>query len=290
MLTSTIAGLAEEGARVGARPGGARHRWHLAQIDLSRVDARHRDDTALFYLLASASFIESGSELYTRNLLTYYQDNAQIAAWLREEWEGEELQHGAALRAYVQALWPQFDWVVAYRQFFAEYSLAASPDAFEATPYLELAARCMIETGTASLYQMLHSYAQEPVLRQILGHIRDDEVRHYKNFLKFVRTEQASGGRRRLAVATAIARRAREARSDDAWIAFRHAYEVRNPGLRCERRDFERWDREVKKIIRHHFPFRMAADMLVAPLALPVLLRRLIRQVTEVGLQRALCG
>jgi hypothetical protein len=288
MQNQTDNRLAEGGARTGAPVAGGRRNWRLADIDFSRVDARHRDDTTLFYLLVGASFVESGSELYTRNLLTYYRDDAPIADWLSNEWEGEELQHGAALRAYVAALWPRFDWQQAYRRFYAEYSQAASPEAFEATPYLELAARCMIETGTSSLYRMLHSYAKEPVLRQILGNIRDDEVRHYKHFLSFARAAQVRAGRRRWSVAVAIARRLRESRSDDAWIAFHHAYEVNNPGNRCERRHFEQWNRAVQTIIRGSFPFRMAAEMLVAPLSLPVLLRRPMRRLVELGLRRVL--
>jgi len=262
--------------------------WNLADIDLSAADLRHRGDTTLFYLLAAASFVETGSDLYTRNLLTYYRDDAAIADWLTRYWESEELQHGAALRAYVERLWPEFDWEQAYQRFFAEYSLSASPDAFEATPYLELAARCMIETGTATTYRMLHDYAQEPVLRRILGHIRDDEVRHYKHFLSFVRLAQQRTGRRSFAVARAIARRVRESRADDTWIAFRHAYEVHNAGLVCSRSEYERWYREVKKIMRDNYPFRMSAEMLVAPLSLPLPLRRLARRAAEFGVRRAL--
>jgi len=90
-----------------------------------------------------------------------------------------------ALRGYIGAVWPDFDWPKAYEAFLTEYARVASPDAFEATTQLELAARCMIETGTTSLYQTLLGYAQEPVLRQVLKHIRDDEVDHYKYFLRF---------------------------------------------------------------------------------------------------------
>jgi len=271
-----------------AETGGPR--WRLADIDFSQVDRRHRGDTTLFYLLASASFVESGSELYTNNLLTYYSDDARIAHWLRNEWQGEELQHGEALRTYVATLWPEFDWQQAYDRFFAEYSQAAGPEAFEATPYLELAARCMIETGTSSLYRMLHDYAREPVLRFILGQIRDDEVRHYKHFLGYLRAEQARSGRRPFAVARAIARRLRESRLDDTWIAFRHAFEVTNPGRCCENRDFDRWNRKVKQIIRSAFPFRMTAEMMVAPLSAPVVLRRPLRRATEFGLRRVLAS
>jgi len=272
----------------GRASGGPprRPRWRVGEIDFGRADPRHRSDTTLFYLLTGASFVESGSDLYTRNLLTYYRDAGPIADWLREVWEPEELQHGAALRAYVQAVWPEFDWNEAYRRFLVEYSRVASPEAFEATPQLELAARCMIETGTATLYRMLYDYAQEPVLREVLGHIRTDEVNHYKHFLQYFRAGQ--GGQGRLRVAWAIARRVRESRSDDAWIAFRHAFEVRNPGRSCERSDFDQWQQQWQAIMRRAYPFRMAAEMLIAPLDLPWLARRLARTTAELALRRAL--
>ena len=269
-------------------PSSSRPVWRVSEIDFASVDKRHRSDTTLFYLLAGASFVECGSELYTRNLLTYYRDDPQIADWLSNVWEQEEMQHGAALRAYVRAVWPEFDWDEAYRRFIAEYSQAASPDAFEATPHLELAARCMIETGTTSLYRMLHEYAQEPVLRRVLAHIRDDEVNHYKHFLQYFRAGQRAEGPRRLKVAWAIGRRVRESRSDDAWIAFRHAFEVSNPGRTGQRSDFEQWQTQLQTIMRRTFPFRTAADMLVAPLALPVLLRRLARRGAELALRHVL--
>ena len=285
---------AEQGVRPAPRrngsPAGRRPRirplWRVGEIDFARADSRHRFDTTLFYVLTGASFVESGSELYTRNLLTYYRDVPQISDWLNNVWEPEELQHGAALRAYVQAVWPEFDWDQAYRRFLAEYSQAASPEAFEATPHLELAARCMIETGTATLYRMMHEYAQEPVLREVLAHIRDDEVNHYKHFLQYFRSSQGREGR--LRIAWAIGRRVRESRADDAWIAFRHAFEVRNPGRTCRRSDFDQWQSAVQAIMRRTFPFRMAADMLIAPLALPALTRRIARRIASAVLRRAL--
>jgi hypothetical protein len=283
---------ADRGVEARTGPNGRqwadRRAWRVGDIDFSRASPLHRDDATLFYVLTGASFVESGSELYTRNLLTYYRGDPAIADWLSNAWEPEELQHGAALRAYVQAVWPEFDWQRAYRGFFAEYSQVASPEAFEATPHLELAARCMIETGTASLYRMLHEFVQEPVLRQVLGHIRDDEIGHYKHFLHFFRAGQSRESAGALRVAWAIGRRVRESRSDDSWIAFRHAFEERNPGRRCQRSDFDLWQAQLQVIVRRAFPFRMAAEMLVAPLALPRLVRRLARRAAEAGLRRVL--
>lgn len=268
--------------------GRAHPRWRVDDIDFSRADLRHRPDMSLFYLLATASFIESGSDLYTRNLLVYYGGDPEIAEWLRRVWEVEELQHGAALRGYVQAVWPEFDWTRAYEAFLTEYAQVASPDAFESTAQLELAARCMIETGTTSLYQTLLNSTQEPILRKVLTHIRDDEVSHYKHFLRFFRAELARTGASRMRVAWAIARRVRESRTDDAWIAFRHAFEANHPQRRCTRRDFDQWRSALQVIFRRAFPFGQAAGMLVAPLALPISVRHLARGAAEMVLRCAL--
>jgi len=77
--------------------------WRVADIDFTAADSRHRSDTTLFYLLIGASFVEKRLGVCTtRNLLTYYRDDAPIADWLNNTWEPEELQHGGpALRAYV---------------------------------------------------------------------------------------------------------------------------------------------------------------------------------------------
>jgi hypothetical protein len=90
-------------------------RWYLEDLNYSGIDiprVRERDD--LFLLVCSASFIESGSSTYSRNLVDYFSDDAEVREWLIEHWEPEELQHGRALRAYVQHVWREFDWEGAY--------------------------------------------------------------------------------------------------------------------------------------------------------------------------------
>src|SRR5262245_45826307 len=97
--------------------------WRLEEIDLSAIEQeRVRDDETLFFLLATSSFVEIASGLYTRNLSEYYAGDQSILGWLNGNWEQEEIQHGRALRAYVQAVWPEFDWETANRRFYAEYS------------------------------------------------------------------------------------------------------------------------------------------------------------------------
>jgi hypothetical protein len=96
--------------------------WTLDSIDLSRIDlscVRHDED--LFFLLCSASFVESGSDLYTQNLVDHFAGDQELQTWLSQHWEHEEQQHGRALAAYVRTVWPEFDWDSGFKAFWNEY-------------------------------------------------------------------------------------------------------------------------------------------------------------------------
>lgn len=143
--------------------------------------------------MACASFVESGSDLYTQNLVDFFRGDDEVTAWLTHQWEAEELQHGRALRAYVSHVWPEFDWEGAYRSFLEEYATYCKVELLAPTRGLELAARCVIETGTASYYRALARSTTEPVLRDLASRIAADEVSHYKHFYRFFR---ATGNRK----------------------------------------------------------------------------------------------
>lgn len=106
--------------------------WRIEDIDLSRIDRRKAaSNEHLLLLLCAASFIESGTDLYTSNLSTYFNDDPEVSDWLNNEWEPEEMQHGRALKTYIHHVWPEFDWDTAFKNFFAEYSLTCSVEDFE---------------------------------------------------------------------------------------------------------------------------------------------------------------
>ena len=133
-------------------------RWSLDDIPLDCIDtARVRPREELFLLLAGASFVESGSDLYTRNLLEQFHDDAEVSSWLTTRWEPEELRHGRALRAYVNRVWPEFDWQAAFAAFIADYAQGCTTEELEPTRCLEMAARCVVEMGTATYYRAIHS-------------------------------------------------------------------------------------------------------------------------------------
>ena len=92
--------------------------WSLDSIDWRAVRSGAVDgEDPLFYLVAAASFVEITTDLYTRNLIDQFSDDAEIANWLAQHWLPDELQHGQALRRYVQTAWPDFEWDRVYRSF-----------------------------------------------------------------------------------------------------------------------------------------------------------------------------
>ena len=260
--------------------------WRLEDIDLSAIDVeRVRGDETLFFLLATSSFVEIASGLYTRNLSAYYSGDNAVLGWLNGNWEQEEIQHGRALRAYVQAVWPEFDWGAANAAFYADYSARCTLEQFEPTQGLELAARCVVETATATFYRTVYDYTDEPVLKAITGHIKSDEVRHYSYFWRFFEQYRRREKVGRAKVLRAIVRRLAEVANDDGLIAYRHAFAVRYPQRRFEQRHYDQFQVELKRILRRHYPVDMGLKMLLKPLDLPAALHSLVLRPLRKGVR-----
>ena len=250
--------------------GKGRNTWQLDAIDFGAIQTDLvRNDEHLFYLLASASFVEIDAELYARNLADHYRENSAVVDWLEAVWRREEIQHGKAFKAYIKAVWPDFDWEGAYSDFAAEYATVCTTSELEPSKALEMVARCVVEMGTSTLYRSLHHYAREPVLRQLLANIKADEVRHFGEFRRFFREYNRTENNGFWKVAHTMWKRIIEIRSEDSYIAFKHVYMWRNPDRAFEPAAWARYLKQVHLQARLHYPFRMAVDMLLSPL--PVL-------------------
>jgi rubrerythrin len=263
-----------------------RQSWRLDDIDFDAVDAASvRNDEFLFLTLASASFVEILSEMYSDNLIEHFQGNAEVTNWLKEYWQQEEVQHGHAFKAYIQRVWPEFDWESAYRAFQVHYSSLCTVEQLEPHRALELVARCVVETGTSTFYRALEDYVREPVLRQLIGHIKTDEAAHYTHFRRYFAAYNAIEHHGVGAVIATIWRRLREIRGEDAYIAFKHVYAARHPGQPFLASDWHRYNRMVKRLARRHYPYLMAVRMLIKPIPMAETLKRVL-QWPLVGLAR----
>lgn len=262
-----------------SRPVGGSHQlpWSMEAIPYRHVVREAvEDDELLFQIVASASFVEITSDLYTANLSEYFRDDPELVDWLRDHWEPEELQHGAALKRYVETAWPEFDWRCAYEGFFSEYSHCCSLDNLAPTRALEMVARCVVETGTASFYRMLADAAPEPVLREIASNIAADEVRHYKNFYYFYRRYRETESPGRTAVLRTLWDRAQEVDTEDAYIAFKHVFLVSKPDAEFRPADYETFRVGIRRLGRNYFPYGMALKMFLKPLGLAPVIGRVV--------------
>ena len=253
-------------------------KWHIEDIPYDKVDRRLiADDEFLFHTLAAASFTEILAELYSDNLIEHFKGNAEIEAWLRHTWREEEVQHGQSLKRYVQTVWPDFDWERAYVGFEAEYGALCTSEQLESDRALELIARCVVETGTASFYKALNHYAREPVLRQLVDHIRADEVAHYTHFRRYYNGFDAVRQHGVRKVGVAILRRVAAIESEDAYIAFKHAFIGHYPDRPFKDAYWQQHQKTAKRLARRHYPFEMAVKMLMKPVPVSEPVKKLLQ-------------
>lgn len=263
--------------------------WSVSDIDYASIDVEKvRDNRTLFYLLTAASFIESGSDTYAGNLATYYAHVPEAATWLARHWESEELQHGFALRRYVEHVWPEFDWPRGYQRFFDEYSQTCSIDNFERSHALEMAARCVVETGTATYYRALEQASDEPVLRDLTRRIANDEVRHYKHFFRYFNALNGQERIGRARVLGALARRLLEIKNEDAEIALRNVLRVERNQEDVPERDVRALNSRCSAVVRRNLPLEMTVKMLLRPLHLHAGLERFIRRPLVAAVSRVM--
>jgi hypothetical protein len=267
-------------SEIKGRVGGAA--WSVEDISFDTVDRTLiADNSELFYLIAAASFVEITSDLYTKNLIEFYHGNPEIENWLANYWEHEEVQHGAALKRYVETVWPEFDWDRAYQGFFDEYGRACTIDNLAENRSLEMVARCVVETGTSSFYRTLSEAAPEPVLKQITANISADEVRHYKHFYRYFLHYREREQPSRAAILRQLWQRSAGVKAEDAYIAFKHVFLERNPGEVFTEEAYDQFRASFRRIGRTAFPYEMAVKMILKPLDLSPPVGRFVQPAVE---------
>jgi hypothetical protein len=254
--------------------------WQLDDIPYPQTDRPAVvNDEWFFFVLTTASYIESASDLYTRNLIAYFAGDTEAVDWLGNVWEPEELRHGASLRRYVETVWADFDWQRGYEGFLQDYSAYCKVELLGPTPALEMASRCVVETGTAGYYDLLSSASPEPVIQQLTWHIRCDEVRHYSHFYRYFQKYRDRERPDRWALLKTLLGRASEVTSEDARCAYRNAYRVRFPERSYKDAYYRRFEKRVFSEARRHYPYEMAVKMFLRPLGLSRRSRRVIMPV-----------
>ena len=258
------------------------HRWSLDSIDWQAVRSNAvGEPDSLFYLVAAASFMESTTDRYTRNLIDQFDGDDEITSWLERHWLPEELQHGRALRQYVLIAWPNFEWDRVYAEFLEEFSAYCGADVLEPTRAREMASRCVVEMGTAGYYTTLSRIGRDPVLATIARRIAEDEIRHYKHFYRYFRRYQQAQPASRPAIFAALLNRLRMIDGEDSIIALKHLYKFCHPDEEIDDSVYRNLRRSSRQLIQPHFPYRMCVQMLLKPLGLGARTRRIAVPIAE---------
>ena len=209
--------------------------WTLDDILWDKFDPA-KVDPDLLKVAKAASLVERNARDYATYLCNVFSDDPEVLRTL-DQWAEEEVQHGMALGRWAQMADPTFDFEGAFAIFAAEIKLPLDAKvSVRGSRTGEWVARCVVETGTSSMYSALAQAAQEPVLKQICQCIAADEFRHYKLFYTHLRRYMK---RERLSfLARARVAWGRAAESEDDELAF--AYYAAN-----HRHDGTPYDRET---------------------------------------------
>jgi rubrerythrin len=232
-------------------------RWTLDDIDWGQFDPA-RVDPELLKVVKAASLVERNARDYATYLCSVFSDDPEVLR-TTHEWAAEEVQHGMALGRWAQMADPAFDFEAAFRHFIATIKLPlAATESVRGSRTGEWVARCVVETGTSSMYTALAQAAEEPVLKQICQHVAADEFRHYKLFyshLKRYLVREKVGLWRRLRVALG---RAAETEDDELAFAY-YAANHRHDGPYHRQTYVERYSRRTYQYYRHRHMERALA-------------------------------
>ncbi len=165
--------------------------WTLDDVQWGNFDPA-KVNPALLAAVKAASLVEHNAPDYVTYLKRVYRGAPESTIRGIERWGGEEIQHGLALGRWAELADPSFHFQSAFDRFRALYRPAhfeSGSGSVRGSRRGEMIARCVVESGTSSLYSAIRDASEEPVLREVAGRIAADEFRHYKLFYEILQTE-----------------------------------------------------------------------------------------------------
>ena len=190
-----------------------------SRTERNRVRALIRFNTLLFHAIATASFLEASVPDNAGRLAAAVSD-VDVTGWLAKMWRPQREARARHLRAYIEEVWPEFDWIGAYEAFTRLHSERPVRRGRSENPALAALERCALEAQTAAFYRAIANCADDPALRELARGAASDHARCF-DFFRSCLTLRA--GHRRigfLAGCRAVFDISRAARDVDVAAAF----------------------------------------------------------------------
>ncbi len=163
--------------------------WNMnSDIDWPAFDSA-RVDRNILQVIKSAALVEANASDYVAYLCGIWPDNPDLRKIFRQ-WGHEETRHGEALARWASLADPGFDFTSALERFRKMQAIdTTATTSIRGSPTGELVARCVVETGTSSLYAAIRDVTVEPVLKQLTTRIAADELAHYALFSALIKKQ-----------------------------------------------------------------------------------------------------
>ena len=237
---------------------------HREQPSAQQVITRHNG--LIFYGLAAASFLETAIPLRANALLGVFADDHDMRQWVEQAWWPVKSAHAREARAYVEAMWPEFDWSSAYGEFYEAYRRLVGSGHTSRSPAREALARSVAAAQAAAFYRCLGTAADDPELRRLLHAMSGEEAAHFDCFRRVFERHDRSERLGLLTTYRTIVTCATGARDIDVQLAFSrlsapHWY-ASAPFPELGYRDFVL---RMGEVVRRHLPLGPAMRLLFRP-------------------------
>ena len=185
----------------------------------NRIRALVRFNTLLFHALATASFLESMAPGHGSKLAVAATE-PDTSCWLAKVWEPRREARARELRAYIETVWPEFDWAGAYEQFCSARRDRLGRHVCLPQPSRWALQRCVQESQAAAFYRAIANCADDSGLRELTRAAAADHAMCFEFFRSCLAPRGAERRFGLLAACRAVLDASRAARDTDVADAF----------------------------------------------------------------------
>jgi hypothetical protein len=224
----------------------------VEQKRTARQRALVRFNGVAFYGLAAASLIEAAAPLHAERLALALGGRDELVRWAHEVWGVRRGEIARSLRDYVVALWPEFDWEEAWREFEPAYRLRYGCQRAARGPAAELLGRCAGEAQAAVFYRAFSRAADDAELRGLAAEAARE---HAAYFGEFRRAFERCSRRERPGPAGTVGillEAARIARDREVALAFESLERCWNGPKSFVALEYREFLRRAGTLVRHH--------------------------------------
>ena len=152
-----------------------------AAAEGNRARTLVRFNALLFHALAVASFLERSAPGPVSGQVVA-EAGADTTGWLSGVWQPRREARARELQAYIEATWPEFDWISAYEAFCRSREERPVWPVARTNSTCSVLQRCVLASQAAAFYRATARCADDPALRELLRAAATDHARCFEFF------------------------------------------------------------------------------------------------------------